>query len=140
METGSGRRRTFTLAEANALVPRVARVMARLQRTAVQLAGVQRRLQLDVVASEPPEEDEANVLGKRLYRLMDDADHLIEVIQAAVDELDSLGCELKDVQQGLVDFRGVRDGEEIYLCWRQGEDRISHWHTLDGGFAGRQPL
>jgi hypothetical protein len=44
------------------------------------------------------------------------------------------------VQQGLVDFRSVRNGEEVYLCWRQGEERISHWHTLESGFAGRQPI
>ena len=106
----------------------------------MQLADVQRRLQLSEVAAEPVAEGDANVLGKRLYALMDDADHLIEVIQATVDELESLGCELKDVQQGLVDFRSVRNGEEVYLCWRQGEERISHWHTLESGFAGRQPI
>ncbi len=140
MDGTAGRRRVFSLPEANALVPRVGRVMARLQRTAVQLADIQRRLQLPVVAAEPAAPGEENVLGKRLFRLMDDADHLIEVIQSAVDELESLGCELKDVQRGLVDFRSIRDGEEVYLCWKQGEDRITHWHSLDSGFAGRQPL
>ena len=140
MDSNTGHRRLFTLAEANALVPRVGRVMARLQRTAMQLADVQRRLQLSEVSAEPAAEGEANVLGKRLFALMADADHLIEVIQATVDELESLGCELKDVQQGLVDFRSVRDGEEVYLCWRQGEERITHWHTLESGFAGRQRI
>jgi hypothetical protein len=140
MDGYTGRRRLFTLAEANALVPRVGRVMGRLQRTAMHLADVQRRLQLSEVAAEPAADGDANVLGKRLYALMEEADHLIEVIQATVDELESLGCELKDVQQGLVDFRSVRDGEEVYLCWRQGEERITFWHTLESGFAGRQPI
>ena len=47
---------------------------------------------------------------------------------------------LKDPRTGLVDFRSVRDGRVVYLCWRLGEDRIRYWHDLDAGFAGRQPL
>jgi hypothetical protein len=39
-----------------------------------------------------------------------------------------------------VDFYGRRDGEVVYLCWRDGEDRVAHWHTLGSGFAGRRPL
>ena len=47
---------------------------------------------------------------------------------------------LRDVDRGLVDFPSFRDGEEVLLCWQLGEDEIGWWHTLDGGFAGRQPL
>jgi hypothetical protein len=51
-----------------------------------------------------------------------------------------MGVELKDIEEGLVDFRSMRDGRIVYLCWRQGEDTIAFWHELDAGFAGRQPL
>ena len=57
-----------------------------------------------------------------------------------VGEPEGIGCEVKDVQTGLVDFRAMRDGRAVYLCWRLGEEDIAFWHELDAGFAGRQPL
>lgn len=51
-----------------------------------------------------------------------------------------LGAELKDLEAGLVDFRGEFAGAEVYLCWKKGEPRVAHWHPLDGGFAARRPL
>ncbi len=50
------------------------------------------------------------------------------------------GAEVKDINTGLVDFRSLREGREVYLCWKAGEDRIRFWHDLEAGFAGRQEL
>ena len=61
-------------------------------------------------------------------------------LQRLVGELEEMGVELKDIDEGLIDFRSMRDGRVVYLCWRQGEDTISYWHELDTGFGGRQPL
>ena len=47
---------------------------------------------------------------------------------------------LRDLDRGLVDFPAVRDGQEIYLCWEEGEEQIAFWHEPDAGFAGRRPL
>ena len=47
---------------------------------------------------------------------------------------------LRDPDSGLVDFASERDGEQIYLCWRLGEERIAFWHPRDTGFMGRRPL
>jgi hypothetical protein len=56
------------------------------------------------------------------------------------DELEELGCELKDYEAGLVDFPAMREDREVFLCWRLGEETVSHWHELDSGFRGRQRL
>lgn len=56
-----------------------------------------------------------------------------------VDELRKLGVELKS-EDGLCDFPSVRDGREIYLCWRLGEPQVAHWHELEAGFAGRRRI
>lgn len=62
-------------------------------------------------------------------------------IRALVTELAELGVEVKDPDQGLIDFRSDREGREVYLCWKLGEGtRIMYWHELDAGFAGRQRL
>ena len=47
---------------------------------------------------------------------------------------------MKDLEMGLVDFPSLRGGQEIYLCWKLGEERIQYWHGLTEGYAGRKPL
>jgi hypothetical protein len=58
----------------------------------------------------------------------------------AVDDIVELGIEVKDLDEGLVDFPALRGGETVLLCWRLGEDEIRYWHTVEDGFAGRRPL
>ena len=55
-------------------------------------------------------------------------------------ELDQIGCVFKGFEEGLVDYYSLREDRLVFLCWRYGEERITHWHEIDGGFAGRQPV
>jgi hypothetical protein len=55
-------------------------------------------------------------------------------------QLDWWGVIVRDLDTGICDFPALREGREVYLCWRVGEERIGWWHEIDGGFAGRQPL
>jgi len=61
-------------------------------------------------------------------------------LQATLRELQAMEIVLRDLDRGLIDFPAVREGEEIYLCWEEGEDEVGFWHELDAGHAGRQPL
>lgn len=61
-------------------------------------------------------------------------------IDVLVRAITATGAILKDVNSGLVDFLAVRDGREVYLCWRFGEPEIQYWHDIEAGFAGRQPI
>ena len=61
-------------------------------------------------------------------------------INELIEKVQGMGIELKDPEQGLIDFRSIREGREVYLCWKLGEERVSHWHEIDAGFAGRQAL
>ena len=61
-------------------------------------------------------------------------------LQRALAELQAADIVVRDVVRGLVDFPAVRDGEEIYLCWRVDEPEIDYWHELDAGFAARRRL
>jgi hypothetical protein len=54
--------------------------------------------------------------------------------------LKDLGVILRDLDAGIMDFIGTRAGEDVCLCWRDGEDTIDFWHEVDAGFAGRQPV
>lgn len=69
------------------------------------------------------------------------SDPVAREIRALLAELTELGVEVKDPDQGLIDFRTMRDGREVYLCWMLGEGaQIRFWHDLETGYAGRQPL
>ena len=58
-----------------------------------------------------------------------------------IQELESLGVQLKDFERGLVDFPSLREGRVVLLCWQMGEgDELEWWHDVDAGFAGRTPL
>ncbi len=57
-----------------------------------------------------------------------------------IAEIDELGITVKDLDMGLIDFPCLRDGREVYLCWKLGEPGIDWWHEIDAGYAGRQPL
>ena len=59
---------------------------------------------------------------------------------AAIERIHSLGCQIKDLEQGLVDFPTLFEGREVLLCWKLGEERIEWWHGLEDGFAGRKPI
>jgi hypothetical protein len=58
-----------------------------------------------------------------------------------IDDLHKEGIIIKGIEEGLVDFPALRDnGEEVFLCWKDGEEDIEHWHSIDAGFRGRRPL
>jgi hypothetical protein len=61
-------------------------------------------------------------------------------LQEAIERIQETGCVVKDLDEGLVDFPAIHKGEEVYLCWKLGEERIEYWHGIEEGFAGRKPL
>ncbi len=64
-------------------------------------------------------------------------DKLIEIIK----QLSAEGIQIKGIDEGLIDFPHVRsNGEEVYLCWKTGEDDIKYWHRIPDGFAGRRSI
>lgn len=75
-----------------------------------------------------------------LSELEVEIDRQTGALQRSVGRLQDLGVLVKDLDAGLVDFPSLREGEEVLLCWRVGEDAVEHWHGLDEGFAGRKPL
>lgn len=65
---------------------------------------------------------------------------LMDQVRELIDQVQSHGVLVKDIDQGLLDFPALREQREVFLCWKMGEPTIAYWHELDGGFAGRRPL
>ena len=129
-------RRIFTLAQARRMLPEVAAtvtVMVRRVRRARQLGALRQSLQRSAGSDGAPVEADEAALDAELERLQAQVEQLIEYIR-------NLGVEIKDLDRGLVDWVALREGREVYLCWQHGEQAIAHWHELNAGFAGRQPI
>ncbi|TAM80393.1 MAG: DUF2203 family protein [Acidobacteria bacterium] len=67
-------------------------------------------------------------------------DQASERIVETISRIQETGCLVKDIDQGLIDFPSIIEGQEALLCWKQGESRIEYWHGLEDGFAGRKRL
>lgn len=77
---------------------------------------------------------------EEIQQLLGDFERDQDRMQEYEEELKKLHVELKDYFTGLVDFPCWMDDREVLLCWKLDEPAVSHWHELDGGFAGRQKL
>jgi hypothetical protein len=77
---------------------------------------------------------------EELARQRFERDRLADLLRAAVEKIQATGCVVKDLDAGLLDFPAVIDQQEVYFCWRLGEERIRFWHRQDEGFAGRKPI
>jgi len=73
-------------------------------------------------------------------RMRADLNRIVAKVKGALDQIQATGCIVKDLDSGLVDFPSVIKEEEVYLCWRLGEDRIRFYHRQDEGFSGRKPI
>jgi len=63
-----------------------------------------------------------------------------EHLDALVHQVQDTGVLFKDINLGLLDFPALRNGHEVYLCWKYGEEDIEFWHEIEAGYAGRQPI
>ena len=128
--------RHFTVDEANELIPTLTPILEDLQ-------GLQQRL-VDVAGEVADFERRAmgngNGENTDMFKPGHDLREIQREIQQRVHFLQGMGCHLKAIEHGIVDFPTRMYGRDVYLCWRLGEARVAYWHDMDAGFAGRQPL
>jgi hypothetical protein len=121
----------FSVASANRALVFVRRVVQDLVQDYAALMAL--REQTAATSGAVPSEERSAATSLRI-------ELLIERLSILEDELDEVGCELKDWSLGLVDFPALYQGRQVCLCWRMGEDDIRFWHEHDAGFRGRQPI
>ena len=66
--------------------------------------------------------------------------HEFDRLNMLLHQIQDMGIYVKDLETGLIDFPALREGQEVYLCWKFGEESIEFWHEIDAGFAGRQSI
>lgn len=134
------KKKYFTIDEANSALPLVRAIVADIVKKYGEVS--ERKARLDQIRESRPSTagNSDDVYSEELAQVEDDLDKEISKLQEYIEELEALGVELKDISRGLVDFRSLMDGREVYLCWLLGEEEIGHWHELEAGFSGRQSL
>lgn len=121
----------FTVEQANRALVLVRRVVRDLVASYAELMRMRTQRQ----------ESAVNVgRAGELPQLQSEIDAAVERLNQLHHELTAIGCVLKDWASGLVDFPATYQGRRIWLCWRLGEETVTHWHDTDAGFAGRQPI
>ena len=130
--------RTFTLDEAQTLLP----ILESLLKQAI--AGKKLIEEVDAELQETARRVFVNggtmVNVVQLARRKGERERAIQRIKDAVAEIDATGVQVKDLDVGLLDFPCKVEGEIILLCWKLGEETITHWHGTTEGFAGRKPI
>jgi hypothetical protein len=123
----SGAGTVYSVEQANALLPELRERIERIRDARQRLLRASRRI-TEKVAS-----DGGGVAGTDWFEAQRE-------LREQIVWLSERDIALRDPESGLIDFPGQREGEEIWLCWRLGEDRVEWWHSLESGFLGRQPL
>jgi hypothetical protein len=130
--------KTFSLDEAQSLLP----VLESLLRRAIEAKAAAGRLEADfqmlsqkIFLSGGLLVDVADVARKRMAQRT-----AVQQAQDAIQEIDSIGVQVKDLDKGLLDFPCQLGEQTVLLCWQLGEAKIDYWHTMEAGFQGRQPL
>ena len=130
--------RYFNREDAEELLPMIGRSLARAQEQKKSIEPLERDLAMAAArimmagGSQPPYQE--------LVKKKNERDKVMTRIEEIIKTIQETGCVVKDFEEGLVDFPALVGGEEVYLCWKQGEERIGFWHGMDEGFAGRKPL
>lgn len=123
----SDRERTYTVEEADALLPDLRLRLERIRSNRQAMLRAAERIRGRVAS------DGGGHSGTDYWESS-------RALKADLEQLARQNILLRDPQTGLVDFPGEREGRPVFLCWRLGEDRVGHWHDLETGFVGRRPL
>ena len=130
----------FTVEEADQLLPQVRRFLKEMRACRDRMAKLEKEKAVEELCWLLPDGTVSPKAQEQLAKL--DAEQKLQEssFEKLLRTMTLLGAQLKDLDDGLVDFFASRGEELVYLCWKEGEDRIRFWHDLESGFGGRRPL
>lgn len=127
--------RIFTLDEAERTLPLLRRILADLKREYEIWREALAQYEVLTGGTRAEAGESMSLIAARLA-VSDSAGR----IEGFLNEIAAIGCLFKGFEEGLVDFYALRDDRLVLLCWKYDEDHITHWHDVDAGYPGRQPI
>ena len=132
-----GRRKCFTVEEANAMLPLVRAIVADLADLSRELLDRRRRLSFLLAGRDP---DDRDPYHQELVQVQNELEKDSQRLREYVEELRALGVESANGPEGVVAFPSLLDGRKVCLSWKLGEPEVIYWHDAGAGFRQRQPL
>lgn len=126
----------FTLGEATLLLPRLSAMLRELQVKREKVVSLE--VEIDALELISPKDDGG--ASPAVNQKVDEYTRLMCSFYGAIDEIHNLGCFLKDLNLGLIDFYSIQNKQPVFLCWKLGEEKIQYWHDLDKGFTARRKI
>jgi hypothetical protein len=130
--------KTFTIDEAQSLLPVLESLLKRAiegKKAAEEVESGLSDLARRIYISGGMKVDAASVVKQRA-----EMEGHLKLARESIAEIDAIGVQVRDLETGLLDFPCRLDDQVVLLCWRMGETSIEHWHTVESGFQGRQPV
>lgn len=132
--------RLFTVEEANKLLPEVRRVLAHLRAARAKIDQLEKDKAIEELSWLQPDGSVSSQAQEALARMDKEQKAQASAFEMGFKEMHRLGAQLKDLDDGLVDFFAGHGDQLVCLCWKEGEDKIRFWHDMESGFAGRRPV
>lgn len=132
--------RMVTLEEANALIPQVRETLRSLRQDRDKILRTQAQIEIEEMTGSNARGALSPSAQAAITKHMDAFHQQTRQFEEKLTELAQSGALLKDLDSGLVDFYSRKGTETIFLCWKEDEDEVGHWHSLEGGFRNRRPL
>ncbi len=126
--------------EANSLIPRVRRALAALRELRQRVLRVEAQIQIEEMTGSGPNNVLTSAAEAAIATQMGALQDLSRHFESLLEELQTQGVFIKDLESGLVDFYSRRGPEIVFLCWREDEKEVAHWHPLEGGYTNRQKI
>lgn len=130
----------LTLNEANALLPQIHLILRSLREQRTTILRTQAQVEIEEMTGTNSKGEVSPKAQAAISKLMEAFHYQTRNFEEKLEELGQMGAHLKDLDKGLVDFYSRRGKEIVFLCWKEGEAEIKHWHSLKGGYKNRQPL
>ncbi len=130
----------LTLEEANALLPQLRLDLKSLREQRAAILRTQAQIEIEEMTATSSTGGLSPAGQAAVTRQMENLRLQTRSFEEKLGEMIQRGAHLKDLDAGLVDFYSRRDGEVVFLCWKEDEPGITHWHSLQGGFQNRKPI
>ena len=121
----------FTVDKANTILPKVKKRFDEILCCKNNVMDIQEELQ---------NLSDSNCSFEKFIKKKQELNHAVTALYNMIQELEDMGIMIKSVDEGLLDFPSIRDDEEIWLCWKFGENQVKFWHRKEEGFMGRKPI
>jgi hypothetical protein len=121
----------FTVEQANTILPKVKKRFDEILCCKNNVMDIQEELQ---------NLSDSNSSFEKFIKKKQELNHAVTSLYNMIQELEDMGVMIKSVDEGLLDFPSIRYDEEIWLCWKFGENQVKFWHRKEEGFMGRKPI